>query len=128
MGLKGLAVAAALVALALAAALGYRGSALQAQASLRAAEARLATVLEVNAAQQAVLVRVTTMRAADDSLQAELRKTVDDLTVAAAKTSEALRELEKTNADVKAYLSSPVPDDLLRLLNSRRGDKAGPRQ
>lgn len=113
--LAGLAAFAVIVGIALY----YRGNSLEASAAqLRAESARNQAVAAVAVANETI-DRITRMRAADDKLLLDLAERITELTAVTAETQASVVELERTNEDVRAYLSGSIPDDLRRLLNSR---------
>lgn len=101
------------------AALWYRGEAIEAAGERDRAKTELATAVAVNASQKAAIERLTAFREMDDKLLVELQDKLSALATQTQRTTDAVRDLETTSADVKAYLSSPVPDDLRRVLNNR---------
>lgn len=109
----------AILAASTGAALWYRGEAIEAAGARDKAMGELATALAVNASQKAAIDRLTAFRDMDDKLMVELQDKLSQLATQTQRTTDAVRDLETTSADVKAYLSSPVPDDLRRVLNNR---------
>lgn len=101
------------------AALWYRGEAIEAAGARDKAQGELATALAVNATQKAAIDRLTAFRAMDDKLMVELQGQLSELATQTKRTTDAVRDLETTSADVKAYLSTPVPAELRGLLNRR---------
>lgn len=93
----------------------------RAQAEKEAAIVRLLAVEEANRENTETIKRITEMRVYNEALLTELVKQVNDLHKEAAATSAAINDLEKANADVKAYLERAIPDDLRKLLTNRPG-------
>lgn len=93
----------------------------RAQAEKEAAIVRLLAVEEANRENTETIKRITEMRVYNEALLTELVKQVNDLHKEAAATSAAINDLEKANADVKAYLELAIPDDLRKLLTNRPG-------
>ncbi len=110
---------AAAAALAFAAvvivALWYRGQAISAQAQAAQARADLATARQVNDEAVRTISALQEQSRIDSRLTAslveEMRKIHDGLAEQAGK----LDDLEKQNADVRAYLDAAVPADLRKL-------------
>lgn len=116
----------AILAASTGAALWYRGEAIEAAGARDKAQGELATALAVNATQKAAIDRLTAFRDMDDKLMVELQGQLSELATQTKRTTDAVRELETTSADVKAYLSLPVPDELRGLLNRRAPGGATP--
>jgi LysB family phage lysis regulatory protein len=95
----------------------YRGNAIDAEATLKAKDLQLVEVRAANAAQQKALEAITAQRLADDAVLVDLAAKLTELQNKADETQASIAELERTNEEVKSYLSSPVPGDLRRLLN-----------
>lgn len=91
------------------------------RAEKEAAIVRLIAVEEANRENTETIKRITEMRVYNEALLTELVKQVNDLHKEAAATSAAINDLEKANADVKAYLERAIPDDLRKLLTNRPG-------
>lgn len=98
-------------------ALWYRGEAISAQAAAIKAKADLLSAVEANRQAAATIDALQEQARIDSRLTAslvdEMRKINDGL---AAQASQ-LTELEKANADVRAYLDAAVPADLRKLYN-----------
>lgn len=105
------------IALLIGGLLWYRGEAIDAAATLKAKELQLVEVKAANEAQAKAIDRITAQRAADDAVLVQLTTTLTDLRTKADETQASITELERTNEEVKTYLSNPVPGDLKRLLN-----------
>lgn len=95
----------------------YRGEAIDAAADLKAKEVQLVEVKQANEAQAKTIERITAQRAADDALLANLSTTLTDLQAKTEETQATIAELERTNAQIKSYLATPVPVELRGLLN-----------
>lgn len=116
----------AILAASIGAALWYRGEAIEAAGARDKARGELATALAVNASQKAAIDRLTAFRDMDDKLMVELQGQLSELATQTKRTTDAIRDLETTSADVKAYLSTPVPVELRGLLNRRTPGGAAP--
>lgn len=96
-------------------ALWYRGQAISAQAQAAQARADLATARQANDEAVRTISALQEQSRIDSRLTAslveEMRKIHDGLAEQAGK----LDELEKSNADVRAYLDAAVPADLRKL-------------
>lgn len=113
------AVGAAVLAGLVLAILYYRGEAISATAERDRLKTDLATVRAVNDMQKAVMERLTALRSVDDKLMVDLQARLSELTQQTEQATDAIRDLEKTSADVRAYLAAPVPAELRRMLNNR---------
>lgn len=111
-------VALAFLAL-LAGLLWFRAEAASAAAERDQARSDVKTAVAVNASQQAVMDRLTEYRKVDDKLLTDLQGRLGEIASSAGAATSAIRELEKTSADVKTYLATPVPADLKRMLDGR---------
>lgn len=115
-------VVALAVALAISGAFGlalwYRGQALAATAARDGALTSLAAVTAANAAQTAALERLTAGRAIDDKLLTDLQGRLGELATQTQQATNAIRDLERSNEDVKKYLAGRLPDELRRLLDA----------
>lgn len=115
-------VVALVIALAFAGACGvalwYRGQALAAVAARDGALSSLATAKAANDAQTAALERLTAGRAMDDKLLVEFQSRLGELATQTQQATNAIRDLERSNEDVKKYLASRLPDELRRLLDA----------
>ena len=83
----------------------------------------LANARITNALQATVIDRVTKQRQTDDEAIADLVTEMRALREASEAQTQAIAELEKTDPDAKAYLSTPVPDSLKRVFGN---NQAGP--
>lgn len=95
----------------------YRGNAISAAADAAQARANLAVAEDANKAQEATIGRLRATEEANAKQVAELLDQLDAINKAMAETNDAIKALEKENADVAAYLGAAVPDDLRKLLN-----------
>ena len=83
----------------------------------------LANARITNALQATVIDRMTKQRQTDDEAIADLVTEMRALREASEAQTQAIAELEKTDPDAKAYLSTPVPDSLKRVFGN---NQAGP--
>lgn len=120
-------VGALAVALALAGlgglALWFRGQAIAAAAERDSARSSLATAQAANDAQKAAIERLTAGRAMDDKLLVELQGRLGELATQTQQATTAIRDLERSNENVKAYLAGRLPDELRRLLEHNTDGK-----
>lgn len=79
---------------------------------LTAAESKVSEVLAVNAAQTAALARLEAQRKVDEQTVAQLMKNLEDISTSDRHSRKKLADLERNNADVRAYLRSAVPSAL----------------
>lgn len=93
----------------------YRGQAIAAEAAAARARADLATAQAANKQAIDTIAAMQAQARIDSRLSAELVEEMRRINDGLAEQSEKLTELEKTNADVRAYLDGVVPDDLRRL-------------
>lgn len=99
------------------AALWYRGQAIKAGAKQATTQKELETAQSVNAAQQATLDRVLAFKAADDASALVLKAKLESLAAGTDKALQTVRDLERSSANVKAYLNTAIPVELRGLLN-----------
>jgi hypothetical protein len=111
--LAGLAAFLAVLALAL----WYRGQAISASNELDLARVNMKIALDANAAQEATIGRLRATAEANDRLLAEMATDLDAIRQGQAETSQAITDLKEASDDVRAFLGTPVPPDLERLLN-----------
>lgn len=111
--LAGLAVVA--FAAVVVAALWYRGQAISAQAQAAQARADLATARQANAEAVKTISALQEQSRIDSRLTASLVEEMRKITDGLAEQASKLDELEKSNADVRAYLDTAVPADLRKL-------------
>lgn len=95
----------------------YRGNAISAQADAAQARANLAVAEDANRAQQETIGRLRASEAANAKNVADLLDEIEAIHKATAEMSDAIGQLEKSNATVAAYLGAAVPDDLRKLLD-----------
>lgn len=95
----------------------YRGSAIDARAEQAKALAALNVAIEANRAQEETIQRITEANERTDKLLAAIAADVAAINDTTAETQASVTELERSNEDVRAYLSGVVPADLQRLLN-----------
>ncbi|NGO50411.1 hypothetical protein [Allomesorhizobium camelthorni] len=114
----GILVAVVLAFLSLAGAmLWYRGEAIAAEADRARAIADLNTAVDANKAQEETIGRLRASAEANDRIIAEMAEQIADIGQAVTETNQAVGDLKDANEDVRAYLASPVPPDLKRLLD-----------
>lgn len=104
-------------------ALWYRGQAISAQADAAAARVSLATAQAANEAQKAAIESLTAFRRMDDNLLVELQGKLSELATQTQQATVAVRDLERTNANVKSYLATRIPAELRGVLNRASGGK-----
>lgn len=109
-------------------ALWFRGQALAATAERDSARSSLAAAQAANDAQKAAIERLTAGRAIDDKLLTDLQGRLGELAAQTQQATTAIRDLERSNENVKAYLAGRLPDELRRLLehngNGERSDSS----
>lgn len=98
-------------------ALWYRGNAIDARAEQAKALAALNIAVDANRVHEETIKRVTEANARTDRMLAEIAADVAAINDTTAETQASVIELERSNEDVRAYLSGVVPADLQRLLN-----------
>lgn len=94
-----------------------RGEAISARAEQAKAQAALGEALEANKAHQAAIERLTAINERTDKILADISYKLAGIRDATAETQASVTELERTNEDVRKYLSGVIPDDLQRVLN-----------
>lgn len=107
----------AVIAALLAGLLWYRGNAIDARAEQAKALAALNIAVDANRVHEETIKRVTEANARTDRMLAEIAADVAAINDTTAETQASVIELERSNEDVRAYLSGVVPADLQRLLN-----------
>lgn len=115
-----LAIAAVILAALLglgAVALKYRGDAIAAGAARDRALADLAGALDANRALNAALVRARAQAEINDRAMAGVAQELAKINASIVGTASALRDLETSNADVRAYLGTVVPPAVELQLN-----------
>ena len=116
-----LAILGGALALAVGAALYYRGSAANGAAAAAAARSKLAQALDVNRAQEEAIGRLLASEAAANKATDLLAK-IDTINQTLAEANSALADLRVKDGSVRGYLDTPVPDALRRLCDgSARG-------
>lgn len=98
-------------------ALWYRGEAIEARASERAAKADLATAVATNQAKDETIGRLRASSAANDRIVAAMAEQLAAINTAVTDTNQQIGALKDGNEEVRAYLAGRVPPDLERLLN-----------
>lgn len=105
-------------------ALYYRADAATQRGLAQATQAQLDTAKAVNDIQTATIARLAKLREADDALLLEVRDRLGTINTATQATTEAVANLERSNADVKAFLGTRLPSDLRCLLAPNADDCA----
>lgn len=95
----------------------FRGDAISARAEQAKALAALNVAVNANRAHEETIRRVTEANRRTDELLAAIAADVAAINDTTAETQASVTELERSNEDVRAYLSGVVPADLQRLLN-----------
>jgi hypothetical protein len=114
----GILAAIALASLSLAGvALWYRGQAIAAEADRERAIGDLNTAVAANHAQQETIGRLRASAKANDRIITEIAEQIAEIGEAVTETNQAVGDLKDANEIVRAYLASPVPPDLKRLLD-----------
>lgn len=112
--------ALAVILLSLAAALlYYRGEATAARLQRDAARQALNVAMEANKQQQAAIERITKLRDQSDRLLEQFISVAERINTDQAEITASVIDLKEANSDVRALLSTAVPDDLRRVLNKR---------
>lgn len=88
-----------------------------ARTKITALEGKVQAVEQINAAQEEQLRNLSELRQIDAAALTGLNDDYRALNEHDAKMSKKLNNLENSNATVRSYLDTPVPDDLRRLLN-----------
>lgn len=104
-------------------ALYWRGNAIAAAAERDRAYADLRVAVEANRINLDAIAALRAEAEANDRLNAELAERLEAINASIVEGNKVLGELRETNADVRSYLDTPVPDDLRRLYD--RGSKGG---
>ena len=100
----------------------YRGESISAHADAATARKETAQAVEANKAQGETIKRLTERRTADEALLTELGRTVATMNAHTEAMRSEITKLERTNEEIRNYLSMSIPADLRRLLNSPNGD------
>lgn len=93
----------------------YRGDAIGARAEAARIAGHLQTAVDVNRVQEATIGRMRAQAEADARGAAELAEQLAALNAAMQANNAALADLRKSDATVRDYLDTPVPDDLRRM-------------
>ncbi len=96
-------------------ALWYRGQAISAHAQTAKAEAALSDAVQANDAAAHTISALQEQSRLDSRLTASLVEEMRKISDGLAEQSQQIDELEKSNADVRAYLDTVVPADLRKL-------------
>lgn len=108
-------ITAFIIATAVIAALWYRGQAISAEADAARARADLVLAHEANKHALDTIASMQEQARRDSRLTAELVEEMRRINQGLAEQADKLTELEKSNADVRAYLDTVVPPDLRKL-------------
>lgn len=103
-------------------ALWYRGEAIDAAATAAQAKADLGSAVEANRQAIAAIDALAKQAEADNKLTASLVEQTRAISNGLAANNQKLVDLEKSNADVRAYLDAAVPADLDELFHGSGGD------
>jgi LysB family phage lysis regulatory protein len=95
----------------------YKADAADAQAAASQAKAERDTAVQANKEAAATIDALQEQSRLDSRLTASLVEQMRQINDGLAAQGQQLTELEKQNADVRAYLDSLVPPDLRRLYN-----------
>lgn len=90
----------------------YRAEAATQRGLAQTTQAQLDTAKAVNDIQAAAIARLAKLREADDALLLEVRDRLGSINTATQATTAAVANLERSNADVKAFLGMRLPTDL----------------
>lgn len=90
----------------------YRAEAATQRGLAQVTQAQLDTAKTVNDIQAAAIDRLAKLREADDALLRDVRDRLGSINTATQATTEAVANLERSNADVKAFLGMRLPPDL----------------
>lgn len=99
-------------------ALYYKSEMTQAKADLTVANTALAAATAANVVQQQAIADLQATRLLDGGVLIDLGKNTDALTLKASDLNDEIVKLERSNNEVRNYMSSPIPADLLRLLTA----------
>lgn len=80
---------------------------------------RLDRVVEVNKDQAKTIETMAATRAANDELMLSLTASIEKIAANSDLTRSDIRQLERTNAEVRAYLATTLPPELAGVLNRR---------
>lgn len=95
-----------------------------AEANVEQLEERLQRVVDVNQEQAKTIETMAATRAANDELMLSLTTSIEKIAANSDLTRSDIRQLERTNAEVRAYLATTLPPELAGVLN-RRAQPAG---
>jgi septal ring factor EnvC (AmiA/AmiB activator) len=90
-----------------------------AQGKIGALERKVIAVETINREQQGQIENLASLREIDAKALTGLNDDYRELDARDARMHNKLNKLENTNATVRGYLDTPVPDDLRKLLNDR---------
>lgn len=95
----------------------YRGEAISAEAERDAIKIERDAAHREIARQNDYIAKVDKLRDTTDAIIAKLFNEIADINKQAEETSESIRDLEKTDEEVRQLLERALPDALKRLLN-----------
>lgn len=104
----------------------YRAEAATQRGIAQSTLTQLDTAKAVNDVQAAAITRLVKLREADDELLQEVRDRLGKINTATQATTEAVANLERSNADVKAFLGMRLPSDLRCVLTPNANGCATP--
>ncbi|CAN7303509.1 hypothetical protein LJR231_001555 [Phyllobacterium sp. LjRoot231] len=110
-----------LLAIAIGAALWFRGNAIDEKARADRATADATTAVDANKKQASTIEELHDLDARKNALFAEITRQLATINQNVIDTNKAVSDLEVTDADVRKYLETIPPSELLRLLN-RKGN------
>lgn len=90
-----------------------------AEQELETAQERLANVVRINGEQRKTIQDMAATRAANDELMLSLSTSLSKIAANSDLTRSDIRQLERTNAEVRAYLATTLPPELAGVLNRR---------
>lgn len=107
------------VAVLLIATLWFRGEAEKAWSERDKIQVQYAQVVEANRMQQKAIDDLRRLDQIKDQVISEYTATIDNLTASESQLRSEIRDLENANPVVRDYLNTPIPPDLMRLLNNQ---------
>ena len=90
----------------------YRAKAGTREAEAKTIQTQLDAAKAINDGQAALIDRLTALREADDALLRDVRAKLTNIDERTQATVKAVSDLERSNADVKAYLGQSIPFEL----------------
>jgi hypothetical protein len=97
-----------------------RGNAIQAAAQRDAALLRVADLEMANAANQKTIAELIADREVNEKLIADYIEEIKQLQMRSADLAGVIQRLRESDAHVKSYLDTPIPDALRGVLNNGR--------